>query len=371
MGSVKDLVVISPAFENRPGLGNFIFSDRYSVFDWGEMPDRIPNKGKALAMMAACNFEELERRGIRTHYEGMVAQGGQVFRFADLGRARGTESDGSAVMQVRLARVYRPVAREFLREGDRHEVSYDYSFFEANRGSVNNYLVGLEIIFRNGLPLGSSVFRKIAKAKEIADPGKREREMAAILGELGLEREPQPGQMLPRPVMSYTTKLEEGDRSLTLEEAERISGLTAGEFRKVPELALRVNECVTELAARAGFEHFDGKVEMIYDGGLLICDVLGTFDENRFGFRGEQISKEVLRQWYERHQPEFSKACEHWKKSGSGWQERCDVKPAKLPPELVDLAAAMYMAGCNRYTGQRVFDAPDLERVLEKLAAWR
>ncbi len=360
MGSVKDLLVIDPAFENRPGLGNFIFSDRYSVFDWGEMPDRVPGKGRALAMMAAYNFEELERRGIRTHYQGMVAAGGKLFRASDAGPLAG----GSNVMQVRLGCVYRPVAREFLGEKGAPEVIYDYAFFEANRGRLNNYLVGLEIIFRNGLPLGSSVFKRLAAARG-------ERERAAVLGELGLDREPVPGQMLPRPVMSYTTKLEEGDRSLTAEEAFRVSGLTAEAFRQVPELALKVNDCVTELASRAGFEHYDGKVEMVWDGGLAICDVLGTFDENRFALGGVQISKEVLRQWYKRHQPEFGEACDRWKQTGSGWQERCDVKPRPLPAEFVTLVSQMYMAGCNRYTGRKVFQAPELERVLGKLEDYR
>jgi phosphoribosylaminoimidazole-succinocarboxamide synthase len=367
MGSVKDLVVISPAFENRPGLADFVFSDRYSVFDWGEMPDHIPGKGMALATMAAFNFEELERRGVRTHYQGMVAADGTIRRLADPAGSQ----DGSARMRVRLARVYRPVARELLAEDGTSRVTYDYSFFEANRGALNNYLIGLEIIFRNGLPLGSSVFKRIARVRQLSDAGRREGEMKQILDELGLDREPAPGQMLPRPVMSYTTKLEEGDRSLTEEEARRISGLREEEFAEVPAIALRVNDCVTELASRAGFDHYDGKVEMVYDRGLLVCDVLGTFDENRFGFRGEQISKEVLRQWYTRRQPEFPKACDHWKKSGAGWQERCDVKPLALPAEFLTLVSQMYLAGCNRYTGRRVFAAPELERVLERLAAWK
>ncbi len=367
MGSVKDLQVIAPAFENRPGLGNFIFSDRYSVFDWGEMPDRVPNKGKALAVMAAYNFEELERRGIRTHYLGMVYRNGPTCRLPELERS-GWDSN---VMQVRLARVYRPVTRAVLGEGGEPQVSYDYSFFEANRGRINNYLLGLEIIFRNGLPLGSSVFKKIAAARAKSDPQQREWELNAILSELGLEREPVPGQMLPRPVMSYTTKLEEGDRTLSEEEARRISGLPEEAFRQVPELALRVNDCVTELASRAGFDHYDGKIELVWDGGLLVCDVLGTFDENRFAFRGAQISKEVLRQWYKRHQPEFSEACDRWKATGGGWQERCDVKPRRLPAEFLTLVSQMYMAGCNRYTGCPVFPAPPLEQVLERLEAYR
>ena len=106
---------------------------------------------------------------------------------------------------------------------------------------------------------------------------------------------------------------------------------------------------------------------MVYDQELILCDVVGTFDENRFAFKGKQISKEVLRQWYKKNQPEFVSACEEWKKTGPGWQERCPVKPMKLPRDPARLVSQMYMAGCNRYTGRRIFKVPELERVLEEL----
>ena len=44
MGSVKDLQVIKQATRDVMGVGRFHFSDRYSVFDWGEMPDHIEGK---------------------------------------------------------------------------------------------------------------------------------------------------------------------------------------------------------------------------------------------------------------------------------------------------------------------------------------
>lgn len=371
MGSVKDLEVLEQAFENRAGVGNFIFSDRYSVFDWGEMPDHILNKGKALAFMAAYNFEELERRGIESHYRGLVGSNGKTVRFSDFPESSAAANLADPVMQIELARVYYPVAREFCRSQGGREVVYDYSFFDANRGRINNYLIGLEIIFRNGLPLGSSVFGSLERAAMISDRTERSRRQAEILKGLGLHHIPQAGEMLPAPVMNYTTKLESGDRMLTTEEAFFISGLEEAEFRKLSSLALRVNDCITELACRAGFQHFDGKIEVVYDNGLSVCDVLGTFDENRFAFNGEQISKEVLRQWYKKNQPEFGAACENWKKKGQGWQLQCPVKPVKLPRELVDLVSKLYMAGCNRYTGRKVFAVPELKMVLEKLRVYR
>lgn len=362
MGSVKDLLLIETACENRAGLGNFIFSDRYSVFDWGEMPDHIANKGRSLAAMAAFNFEELERRGLRTHYQGMVSPKGKLVRFDAL------KQGACQTMQVSLGRVYPPVVREMWRE-DGVELAYDYSFFEANRGRVNNYLIGLEIIFRNGLPLGSSLFKRFDRLGSIGDPKERERQRRRLLKELGLREEPRPGEMLPKPLMSYTTKLEPGDRSVSLHEAFRISGLSRRDFRSLRGVALAVNRIVTEQAERTGFVHFDGKIEALWDRGPVVCDVVGTFDENRFAFRGAQISKEVVRQWYKRHQPEFVSACDEWKQTGAGWQKRCPVKPRKLPKEFATLVSQMYMAGCNRYTGRRLFRVPELETVMDRLQA--
>jgi len=39
MGSVKDLEVLKRPTKGKMGLAWFRFSDRYSIFDWGEMPD--------------------------------------------------------------------------------------------------------------------------------------------------------------------------------------------------------------------------------------------------------------------------------------------------------------------------------------------
>ena len=365
MGSVKDLLVLEPAYENRAGVGNFVFSDRYSVFDWGEMPDKIAGKGRALAVMAAFNFEQLETRGIRTHYQGLIGPSGSLSRFSDLGE----DSGGLATMQVSLARVYQPIVREFW-SGEHVEVRYDYTFFERYRGRINNYLVGLEIIFRNGLPLGSSIFKRIEAAKQPTDVKRRGAELGGIIKELGVKEPPQPGQMLPSPIMSYTTKLEAGDRELSRKQAYRLSGLSRREFNALDSLALQVNSMITGQAEKTGFAHYDGKIETVWNNGLVVCDVIGTFDENRFSFQGEQISKEVLRQWYKRNQPEFVSACEKWKKTGPGWQKNCEVKPRNLPAEFATLASQMYMSGCNRYTGRRVFDSPPLEEVMERIKSF-
>ena len=84
MGSVKDLKVIREATPNNPGQGKFVFSDRYSVFDWGEMPDHIKNKGAALCLMGAYCFDKAEEHGIKTHYRGVVRSDGKLVRLDEI-----------------------------------------------------------------------------------------------------------------------------------------------------------------------------------------------------------------------------------------------------------------------------------------------
>lgn len=362
MGSVKDLRILKEPEENKVGIGNFVFSDRYSIFDWGEMPDLITNKGASLAVMAAFNLEKLRENGIRTHYKGLVDSNENLVKFQDLKEG----SNGSNIMQVYLAQVHEPVKKE-----TEDKVEYDYSDYEKNRGILNNFLVPLEIIFRNGLPEGSSVFKKIKKVKLIRNEEKREKALMQIYQDLGLSSEPKPGDMLPETVIGYTTKLEAEDRHLSEDEAYKISGLREEEFLRIKPLALRVNEIITEQAEKTGFKHYDGKVEILYYEGLVICDVVGTFDENRFGLDDEQVSKEVLRQWYKKNQPDWVKACNEWKDKGEGWQEKCPIKPMNLPEEFSELVSQMYLAGCNKYIEKKIFNVSELEGIMEELKVFK
>ena len=141
MGSVKDLKIIKKATEHKSGVGQFYYSDRYSVFDWGEMPDLILEKGKALCMIGAYFFEKLEQMGVSTHYRGLVS-GGTAVKLADL-------TEPVDTMEVDLVRVVKPGL-----EGE----NYDYS---AYKNISSNFLIPLEIIYRNSLPAGSSVFRRL------------------------------------------------------------------------------------------------------------------------------------------------------------------------------------------------------------------
>ena len=223
MGSVKDLETVKKPTRNDMGIGRFHFSDRFSVFDWGEMPDQIEGKGEALCLMGAYCFEQLEKKGVRTHYRGLVNKG-KVVSFQEI-------EEPTSIMEVNLVNVYKPEKRPA-----NEKVEYDYRFFTPN---LRNYLIPLEIIYRNGLPEGSSVFKRLELGKVTPK-------------DLGLDHSPKPGERFAEPIFDVSTKLEETDRYLIWEEAKRIAGLTDQEVTDVKTMLENVNNTIDEIASRAG-----------------------------------------------------------------------------------------------------------------------
>ncbi|MBS1272597.1 MAG: Phosphoribosylaminoimidazole-succinocarboxamide synthase [Candidatus Marinimicrobia bacterium] len=353
MGSVKDLTVLTTPTADELGVGKFTFSDRYSVFDWGEMPDHIPGKGQSLNMMAAYNFVELRKIGISSHFTSLYsedADGDDAF----------DPSEPSDTMYVNLTRVL--------------SIENDYAEF---RKPYQHYLVPLEIIYRNGAPKGSSLFKKLERARG------DEKKFREILDSLNLSEEPSPGDFFPEPVYDFTTKLESTDRPLTDEEAQRISGLEDPAFGELTRLAQQVNEFITERCEQVGLQHYDGKIETMYNHGRIeLVDVLGTFDENRFLYDGEQVSKEILRQAYKAYQPDWVESVSQAKKEAaamddSDWKSYCKKKPEPLPEDLITLVSQIYQSGANLYLGNDTFKGvpplkeliPELKKQKEKLTA--
>ena len=350
MTSVKDLRVDTEPTDAALGAGAFAFSDRYSVFDWGEMPDLVSRKGASLCTMGAFTFELLEAAGVPTHYRGVVAQGETV--------ALADAPEPPTEMVVDLTRV-----PELPFEGGspsgRDDAGYDYDAYHAATG--DHYLVPLEIVFRNSVPAGSSLRRR----RDPADLG--------LDAELGLDANAWPEERvdLPEPVVEFSTKYEERDRYLSRAEADTVAG--RADVADLEALARDVNREVTEHAADAGFVHEDGKVECLYvDGGVRVADVAGTFDENRFGFDESEVSKEVVRQHYRRVDPEWVAAVEAAKREAdergvADWRALCGQSPDHLGEDVLSAVSAMYAAGANRYTDHQWFDAPPLGEALAVL----
>jgi phosphoribosylaminoimidazole-succinocarboxamide synthase len=346
MGSVKDLEVIKKPTKDSMGIGRFHFSDRYSVFDWGEMPDLIDGKGEALCMMGTYCFERLEEKGIETHYRGLVDKSGKVVHFDEL-------KEPSNVMEINLVNVYKPKA--YVQGG---KLRYDYGVYTPR---LRNFLIPLEIIYRNGLPEGSSVFKRLEQG-------------LVTLDELGLDHYPRAGERLEKPIFDVSTKLEEGDRYVSWVEAQQISGLTDEELDEVKGLLLRVDDLITQIASNAGLVNEDGKIELAFDPQrrLMVVDVVGTLDECRFTYDGLHVSKEIARQYY-RKTAWFREVEETKKKAQkegiSDWKKLVKAKPPKLDPTLEGIIDQMYKAAVNELTKKRMFDIPRLPSIIMKY--WR
>jgi phosphoribosylaminoimidazole-succinocarboxamide synthase len=343
MGSVKDLEIIKRPTKAKMGVGRFHFSDRYSVFDWGEMPDHIDGKGAALCIMGAYCFERLEEKGVKTHYRGLVDADGRVLRFDEL-------KEPTNIMEFNMVNVYKPKA--YVENG---KLKYDYGFFTP---TLRNFLIPLEIIYRNGLPEGSSVFKRLEQG-------------LVTLEELGLDHYPRAGERLAKPIFDVSTKLEQSDRYVSWKEAQQIAGLTDNELAEVKSLLLKVDETITEIASKAGLVNEDGKIELAFDPHrrFMVVDVVGTLDECRFTYNGLHVSKEIARTYYRRTgwALEVEEAKRKAKEKGiEDWKRLVKAKPSKLDPKLKTLISQMYMAAANEFIRKKMFVVPTLAEVIGK-----
>jgi phosphoribosylaminoimidazole-succinocarboxamide synthase len=387
-GSVKDLkgpLRASVGGEEIPAVV-FEYTDAYSVFDWGRMPDALERKGEALAVLAADWFEKLERpdtwkefsrspealglrkgnrfgaafnelgeelqaRGLRTHYLGMVA---------------GTPASGDRVDPVPCARMSKPSRTIAVRQVSvvkpvvTSVLGRQLPDYHGTRNAPLPRLVPLEVVFRFALPEGSSLFERLER-----DPG-----YLASLGFGGLKAEP--GGRWEFPLLELFTKLESSDRPVPLTEGLSISGLSAPMLQELLFRTAWVAGCIRWLCAKAGLELADGKLEWALDaqGKLILVDAIGP-DELRILKNGLQLSKEFLRrhyrasQWYE----SLVAAKEQAKAQGNAdWKKGVAQPPPPLPPMKRELASQVYLALANALTGRQWFaDAWTLERAVSEL----
>jgi phosphoribosylaminoimidazole-succinocarboxamide synthase len=295
------------------------------------MPDTIPDKGAGLCSMGAFNFELLEREGIPTHYRGVV-------------------EDGDVVPLSETTETPREMAIDLTQVPDLPHEGRDYDYDAFHEAGGENYLIPLEVVFRNHVPVGSSLRRR-------TDPADH-----------GLEDDEWPDEAvtLSEPIVEFSTKYEESDRYLDREAADRIAGRAS--LEDLESVARAVNRVITDRAEAAGMTHLDGKIECLYyDGEIRVADVVGTFDENRFSYEGTQISKEVLRQYHKRTQSAWVEAvvaakAEAKAQGVADWRALCEADPDPLDGSVIEVAADLYRAGTNRYTDRGIFpDAPSLD----------
>jgi len=245
-GKVKEVYEVSPTELE------FVFTDQISVFD-KVIPSLVPHKGETLCRTSAHWFRVAESAGIRTHFLDVV---------------------GGNRMRVR-----------------RVEVIPDYAKITP---SSTNFLIPLEVIAR--YYVAGSLNDRLQKGKV------RPEDVGFPEGHV-----PRYGEPLPEPFLEVTTKLEQVDRELSLDEALRISSLSREEYDELMESVLRIDERINRDVRSRGLLHVDGKKEFAFDEHreLIVVDTFGTADEDRFWDlaayeegRQVELSKEFVRQYY-------------------------------------------------------------------------
>lgn len=333
-GNVKDLIILSQPSETQPGRGVFQFSDRYSVFDWGEMPDHIPDKGAALCLISAYFFEKFAEKGLKTHYLGLE-EDGEI-------KTVNTVKRPVSRMHVKLFRVIMPVETTG---------GYDYTRFKEIK---SNILIPLEIIYRFSLPEGSSVFRRL-KSGQLKP------------SDLGLTDFPAPGTVLSKPFIDFSTKLEPYDRYLSREEALEISGLSRDKFNQLVDMSIEAALLIKEKYDSIGLVNDDGKFEFALDeeGEPVIIDAAGTPDECRISYNGVKLSKELARYFY-RDTPWHREAEQAKKLYGADWREHVTSSPHRLSGDQIEVLASIYRTIANEIIGRKLFSqAPSISNLIE------
>ncbi len=306
-GSVKDI------YEQGPDLV-FKYSNRYSVFDWGEMPDEIPQKGEALGVMATLFFEYLKDLHIPSHFI--------------------SQSDSNAIT-VRKVQVLPPLWQNS---------QYDYSMYQARPQQT---LVPLEVIFRFVLGQGNSLEARLQKNPDYRD-------------DLGLAEMPKPGQSFRPPLVECSTKLESSDRYLTLREIDSMNVVSGAELSQIKQQTQKVATLLEKLFGSFGVKLWDGKFEYAFgdlgaDGqrDILLVDSIGP-DELRLTYEGLPLSKELLRQLYSKSSwaAAVKKAKELAQARGENdWKSICEnelhEKPQKLGAEQIETASLLYKSLAN------------------------
>jgi phosphoribosylaminoimidazole-succinocarboxamide synthase len=345
----------------------FQFTDDYSIFDWGKMPDAIENKGRALALMGAWFFERLCRPdawsepaaagfdrdylaglascpamsslqefGLSTHFQGLFDENGERLTLK-----KAAACTSAVYMQVRRARVLQP--RDF------QVLNQSVFYYPPADSSIATRLVPLEVVFRFGMPDGSSLTGRLQR-----DP--------AYAKVLGLKSLPAEGEMFDRPVLEFFSKLEPKDRLLSLQEALLISGLNESQFKDLAERAQLIALACYRIFARCGIELWDGKLEFIlHKGALELADSIGP-DELRLLFRGSQLSKEMIRQVY--RGSTWESALKQAQKlaserGASDWKSICTselkASPQPLEPGTKAVVNQLYGVLTNLISGEALF----------------
>ncbi len=359
--------------ENREGKLWFEFTDAYSVFDWGKMPDDIKNKGASLTLMGEYFFQYFSHHKVWDTLKtsdldldkSWLAERFEHSSFKNLCRNglphHFVQTVNDEYMEVVEGIV--PKARPHTVPGIKGSSIFAYENLPSSKkeGSGDRYLVPLEVVFRFGLPQGSSLIDRL----------KTNPEYAKSLG-LPADTKLEANSKFSYPVLEFYTKLEPSDRLLSLQEAMLLSGLTAVQFDTLVEQTLMIAVALRQFFAERKVELWDGKFEFLVEyeksgnTRILLADSIGP-DELRLIYRNCHLSKEILRQIYKNS--DWAKELSQAKKSSNkDWKKLVKKGPDPLSPEAKKIVDQLYPVITNCIFQSDIFkDYPKLDDYINSL----
>ncbi|MCS6837388.1 MAG: hypothetical protein NZ480_00955 [Bdellovibrionaceae bacterium] len=280
----------------------FSYTDQYSLFDWGVMPDLIPQKGVSLAMMHRNLYSWLAQQGITV---GLV-------------------TDPLFWPQSLLS--HEVLVEEF----DKFHCAFDEQAgkWVYRSAQSKNYLLPLEVVFRFRVHGQSSFVERWNHQTKT-----------------NIKH----GDMLPNVVIEFFSKLEDQDRFLCEEEVKAILGCGGDFIDHIRFTAIRIAELLRSAWEPLGFELWDGKFEFGFKADqrqLVLVDAIGL-DEVRLTFDQIPFSKEVLRDlyrrtsWYHEVVEKKRQALDNPHLMGN-WKNNVTQKPPRLPQPWIDWVSRMY-----------------------------
>lgn len=308
----------------------FAFADTFSVFDWGRMPDAVPGKGAALRTFATTLYEALQ--GDQARWKRLASLP-EISGNAELSASLTTILNGgfpSAYIPLAKVRKDMDIA---LPAGVSEDHAIAVKRFETIRPDMTSLqgiplydnqrgkrgrVVPLEVIFRFGVPKGSSLIKR----------GYTE------------------GQLFETPMLECSTKYEKQDRMLSDELAYYISGLEPAQYQTLRSNAVLLAFFLRDFLGERGIFLWDGKFEFAIDqqGRIAITDSI-TPDELRMTYKERSYSKEMLRQYFV--DTAWHKALLKAKDTvattpGTDWKHLVTEPIHRLTPEQITNASAMY-----------------------------
>ncbi len=348
LGSVKNILGTEQDSELI-----FSYSDRYSVFDWGEMPDHIPQKGSCLAIMAYMFFDALSDRQQWSRWSHVDADAQMLSHLQEHGLAhhmsKGLIDEQGNVCQPNQPTPYLHVHKVDVLRPEFDGTTYKYDAYQQR---PTNALVPLEVIFRFGVPQGSSLMKRVGNAE--------------YLQELGLSEKPDFGDRFAKPIIEFSTKLESTDVYIPFAKAKEIAGLSSQEAENLKKIVNILSLRLKDIFSASNLFLWDGKFEFAFsketdengDRSFVLVDSIGP-DELRLTYDGVQLSKECLRTPYrgtDWHQS-LDRAKALAKDRGErDWKRICTQdlgqQPEKLPAELIEQMAQLYKSLSNAISSQ-------------------